>query len=51
MKTLRKPETILPEIIKGGKVYMRNAMSTINSVEMQMNGRINKDIVILRVIK
>ena len=51
MKTLRKPETILPEIIKGGKVYMRTAMSTINSVEMQMNGRINKDIVILRVIK
>jgi hypothetical protein len=51
MKTLRKPETILPEIIKGGKVYMRNVMTTINSVEMQMNGRINKDIVILRVIK
>jgi hypothetical protein len=51
MKTLRKPEMFLSEIVKGGKVYMRTVMSTINSVEMVMNGRINKDMIILRVIK
>lgn len=50
-KTLRKPEIILPEILKGGKVYLRNALSNINSVESKLTGRINEDVIILRVMK
>lgn len=51
MKTLRKPEVVLPEVLKGGKVYMRSVIDTIKSVEMPMNGRINKETILLRVIK
>lgn len=49
-KTLRKPETVLPEILKGGKVYLRNALSNINAVESNLTGRINDDTILLRVI-
>jgi hypothetical protein len=50
-KTLRKPETFLNEVLKGGKVFLRNALSNIRAVESKMNGRINKDTIILRSIK
>ena len=50
-KTVRKPETVLPEVLKGGKVVLRNLISNIKAVESKMNGRIGKDIVLLRVSK
>jgi len=50
-KTLRKPEITLPEILKGGKVYLRNAIDGIKAVASPMSGRLNQDVVLLRVIK
>lgn len=48
-KTLRKPEQILPEIIKGGKVYLRNVMGSIKAVEKCLTGRLNSDTILLKV--
>jgi hypothetical protein len=50
-KTLRKPETVLPDILKGGKVFLRNALDGVRAVESKLNGRLNKDIILLRVVK
>jgi hypothetical protein len=50
-KTLRKPAEILPEVLKGGKVFLRNVLTNIRAVESKLNGRLNKDIILLRVIK
>lgn len=49
-KTLRKPEVLLPEVTKGGKVALRNMMAKIRAKESSMNGRINKDIILLRTL-
>lgn len=50
-KKLRKPEVSLPEILNGGKVMLRNFMDGIRAVESEMNGRLNDDTILLRVIK
>ena len=50
-KTLRKPEATLPEILKGGKVYLRNALDGIRAVESGLTGRLNADIILVRVSK
>ena len=48
-KTVRKPDDVLPNVLKGGKRILKNLMSTINSKESQPNGRINGETVLLRV--
>ena len=48
-KTLRKPEQVLPEIIKGGKVYLRNVMGSIKAVEKCLTGRLNSDTILLKI--
>ena len=50
-KKLRKPEVSLPEILNGGKVMLRNFMDGIRAVESPLNGRLNADTIILRVMK
>jgi len=50
-KTLRKPEVMLPEVLKGGKVFLRNVLDGIKAVENKLNGRINADTILLRVMK
>lgn len=50
-KKLRKPETTLPEILKGGKVYLRNALDSIKAVASPLTGRINSDTILLRIVK
>jgi hypothetical protein len=50
-KKLRKPEATLPEILRGGKVYLRNALDTIKAVASPLTGRINSDTILLRVVK
>lgn len=50
-KKLRKPEVSLPEVMNAGKVTLRNFMSGIRAVESAMNGRLNADTILLRVIK
>lgn len=48
-KTLRKPPEQLKEFMSGGKVAMRNFQKTIRGKEALLNGRINKDMLILKV--
>jgi hypothetical protein len=50
-KKLRKPEVTLPEVLSGGKVYLRNVMSNIRAVESPLTGRINSDTIILKTTK
>ena len=50
-KTLRKPEVMLPEVLNGGKVFLRNAIDSIKAVESKLTGRINADTILLRVMK
>jgi hypothetical protein len=49
-KTVRKPSEMLPEVLKAGKIALRNILSGIATKETLLNGRINKDIVLLRVL-
>ena len=48
-KTLRKPEKVLPNVLKtDGKIAMKNIWKDINTVETPANGRINADIILLK---
>lgn len=49
-KTLRKPTQTLKIVTDGGKIALRKAIDNVNSKPKQMNGRINKDVILLRVI-
>ena len=48
-KTLRKPEDKLKEFKTAGKVQLRKFLDTINATDTRMNGRINEEIVLLKV--
>ena len=48
-KTLRKPEEKLKEFAKAGKVQLRKFLEDIKATETTLNGRINADIVLLKV--
>lgn len=50
-KKLRKPEVTLPEVLKGGKVHLRTALDDIKAVASTLNGRLNMDTILLRIIK
>ena len=50
-KTLRKPDAQLKEFKKAGKVVLRKFMDSINAVEIKLNGRLNKDTIILKAVK
>jgi hypothetical protein len=48
-KTLRKPDEKLKEFAKTGKVQLRKFLEDIKATEIKMNGRINTDILLLKV--
>ena len=48
-KTLRKPKDVLDRVLNGGKIVLRKVMGDINSKPSELNGRINKDTILLRV--
>ena len=50
-KTLRKPELVLKDLLEGGKITVRKLMDTINTKAVPATGRINSDIVIVKVSK
>lgn len=50
-KKLRKPDTVLPELIKAGKIALRKLLPNINAVEQELTGRINSDTILVRIIK
>jgi hypothetical protein len=48
-KTLRKPEEKLKEFKAAGKVQLRKFLDDINATDTKMNGRINEEIMLLKV--
>ena len=48
-KTLRKPIDQLKEFKAAGKVALRKFLDDINAVDTKMNGRINEEIMLLKV--
>jgi hypothetical protein len=50
-KTLRKPAEQLAEFKKAGKVKLRTFMEDVKAVEIKLTGRINKDTILLKVVK
>lgn len=50
-KKLRRPEEILPVVMSAGKVKLKKIMPGIKAKESKVTGRMNGDIVLLRVVK
>jgi hypothetical protein len=48
-KTLRKPEDQLKEFKAAGKVALRKFLEDIKAVDIKLNGRVNEEIVLLKV--
>jgi hypothetical protein len=48
-KTLRKPEEKLKEFKAAGKITLRKFLDEINATDTKMNGRINEEILLLKV--
>jgi len=48
-KTLRKPDQQLKEFMKASKVQLRKFLDSIKATETRLNGRLNEDVVLLRV--
>jgi hypothetical protein len=49
-KTIRKPEEKLKEFKAAGKVQLRKFLDDINATDARMNGRINEDTILLKVV-
>lgn len=50
-KIVRKPETVLPDVLKAGKIALKNIMSNVTSKDSPLTGRLSEDIILLRAIK
>ena len=50
-KKLRKPEVTVPEVMTAGKVPLRKVFDNLTTGFLKVNGRINKDTILLRVVK
>jgi len=48
-KTLRKPDEQLAEFKSAGKVKLRKFLDEIKAVDIKLNGRINADVILLKV--
>jgi hypothetical protein len=48
-KTLRKPAEQLKAFASAGKVVLRKFLDDINAVDTKMNGRINEEMVLLKI--
>lgn len=50
-KRARKPEETIKELLGAGKITLRRLMDTLNTSSTVPTGRINEDVILLRVIK
>jgi len=50
-KKLRKPSVTIPQLIDAGKVTLRKLMDGLSSKPKEANGRINSDMVLVRIVK
>lgn len=48
-KTIRKPDEKLKEFKNAGKIALRKFLDDINTTDTKLNGRINEDIILLKV--
>ena len=48
-KKLRHPEEILPKILSGGKVFLKNVFDTLTTKDTAVTGRLHKEILLLGV--
>jgi hypothetical protein len=49
-RTLRKPEVVIPAMMEAGKIALRKVLSELTTTETKLNGRINEDTLLLRVL-
>jgi hypothetical protein len=49
-RTLRKPDVITKQVLDAGKVQLRKILSDLTTTETKLNGRINADTILLRVL-
>lgn len=49
-KKLRKPEEILPQILSGGKLYLRKIMDSLTTKDAKVTGRLNSETLLVRAI-
>lgn len=49
-KTLRKPEQQLKDFKGAGKIQLRKFLENIKTTDTKLNGRINQDTILLKVI-
>lgn len=50
-KTIRKPVEALNKVLTAGKIQLRRILADMNTKETPVNGRVNEECIILRVIK
>lgn len=50
-KKVRKPNETLSRVLDGGKIVLKKIMSELTTKPIEVNGRINNDVIILRSIK
>lgn len=50
-KMLRKPEDTLTKLKDAGKIALKRILSDLSTKEKPVNGRINKDVILVKVIK
>ena len=51
MKVLRKPENHLTNVVDGGKMVLKKTMENVKGKSKPVNGRVNAEMIILRVVK
>lgn len=49
-KRLRKPETVVKDVLSGGKIVLKKLLDGLTTKAAELTGRINSDTIILRVI-
>lgn len=50
-KTLRKPDEVLQKCLKGGKLILRQLLNGVNAKSSTLNGRINNEVILVKVVK
>lgn len=50
-KTIRKPQETLKKVLDGSKVQLRKILTDVASASSKVNGRVNEECIIVRVIK
>jgi len=48
-KKLRKPEEVLPQVLSGGKVVLKNLFDSLSTKDAKVTGRMNKETLLVRV--